>query len=64
MVTAVVARCRALGIRTAAEFAGDAATIDLLRELGVDFAQGHAIKHPQPMPAATPRPRRPGGATG
>jgi len=57
-VGAVVAMCRALGIRTAAEFVGDAETIDLLRGIGVDFAQGYAIERPQPMPspAAAPQP--------
>lgn len=56
VVGAVVAMCRALGIRTAAEFAEDPATIDLLREIGVDFAQGYAIERPQPMPTAIAAP--------
>lgn len=44
--------CRELGVRTAAEFAEDAATVDLLRDMGLDFAQGHAIARPLPMAGA------------
>jgi EAL domain-containing protein (putative c-di-GMP-specific phosphodiesterase class I)/GGDEF domain-containing protein/PAS domain-containing protein len=49
MVRSFVAICRELGIQTAAEYAADEATLDLLRELGVDFAQGDAIGRPQPV---------------
>jgi EAL domain-containing protein (putative c-di-GMP-specific phosphodiesterase class I)/GGDEF domain-containing protein len=49
----VVHMCRELGVRTAAEFAEDAATVDLLRDMGLDFAQGYAIARPLPM-AGTP----------
>ncbi|MET8147798.1 EAL domain-containing protein [Actinoplanes sp. NPDC049668] len=49
----VVQLCRELGVRTAAEFAEDAATVELLRDMGLDFAQGYAIARPLPM-AATP----------
>jgi len=45
----VVQMCRELGVRTAAEFAEDAATVDLLRDMGLDFAQGFAIARPLPM---------------
>jgi len=45
--------CRELGVRTAAEFAEDDATVDLLRDMGLDFAQGYAIARPLPM-AGTP----------
>lgn len=36
-----------------AEFAEDAATVDLLRDMGVDFAQGYAIARAVPT-AGTP----------
>ena len=38
-----------LGKRTVAEFVENAATIDLLRALGVDFAQGYAVGRPVPI---------------
>ena len=38
-----------LGKRTVAEFVESAATMDLLRALGVDFAQGYAIGRPLPI---------------
>ncbi|MFM9437025.1 diguanylate cyclase (GGDEF)-like protein/PAS domain S-box-containing protein [Janthinobacterium sp. CG_23.3] len=37
-----------MGIRTIAEFVEDEATLEALREIGVDFAQGYAIQRPQP----------------
>jgi PAS domain S-box-containing protein len=49
----LVPMCRELGVRTAAEFAEDTPTVELLRDMGLDFAQGYAIARPQPM-AATP----------
>jgi len=50
MVEAIVQVCHQLGKRTIAEFVEDQATLDLLREYGVDFAQGYHIG--RPMPAA------------
>jgi EAL domain-containing protein (putative c-di-GMP-specific phosphodiesterase class I) len=38
-----------LGKRTIAEFVDDRATIELLRELGVDLAQGYSIGRPEPL---------------
>jgi diguanylate cyclase (GGDEF)-like protein/PAS domain S-box-containing protein len=38
-----------LGKRTVAEFVEDDATLALLREYGVDFAQGYGIGRPQPV---------------
>jgi len=46
IVKAIVQMARGLGQKTVAEFVGDAATQALLREYGVDFAQGYAIGHP------------------
>ncbi|XVU28040.1 EAL domain-containing protein [Actinoplanes sp. CA-054009] len=50
----VVHMCRELGVRTAAEFAEDAATVDLLRDMGLDFVQGYAVARPLPMANAEP----------
>jgi PAS domain S-box-containing protein len=50
----VVDMCRALGVRTAAEFAEDAETVELLRDMGLDFAQGYAIDRPRAMMAWAP----------
>lgn len=50
MVKAVVTLARELGMRTVAEYVGCDETIALLRELGVDAAQGYHIGHPGPLP--------------
>jgi EAL domain-containing protein (putative c-di-GMP-specific phosphodiesterase class I) len=47
-VRAVVSPARGFGQRTVAEGVEDAATMDVLRELGVDCAQGYAIARPAP----------------
>lgn len=49
LVGAIVDVAHALGKQTIAEFVGDAVTLDLLREYGVDFAQGYYIGHPVPV---------------
>lgn len=56
IVRSIVEMCRALGIRTAAEHVEDEATMDLLRDFGVDFAQGYLVGKPKPVtsPARTP----------
>jgi EAL domain-containing protein (putative c-di-GMP-specific phosphodiesterase class I) len=36
-------------LRTIAEFVEDAAVIDVLRDIGVDFAQGYGIGRPEPV---------------
>jgi EAL domain-containing protein (putative c-di-GMP-specific phosphodiesterase class I) len=41
-----------LGKRTIAEFVGDAETLELLRGMGVDFAQGFYVAPPAPLPLA------------
>lgn len=38
-----------LGKRTIAEYAEDEETIALLRELGVDYAQGYGVSRPEPL---------------
>ena len=41
----------AMGMETVAEFVENSATLELLREAGVDFAQGYAIGVPMPIDA-------------
>jgi EAL domain-containing protein (putative c-di-GMP-specific phosphodiesterase class I) len=49
VVEAVVALAQAFGLQTVAEGVEDAATLELLRKLGVDFAQGYHIARPRPL---------------
>ena len=49
IVTALVAIAKALGKTTTAEFVRDQATIDVLRTIGVDHAQGFFIGRPAPV---------------
>ena len=58
-VRAMVELARGLGKQTIAEFVEDEATLTLITELGVDFAQGYHIGRPAPlltapMTASTP----------
>jgi len=46
VVTALVTIAQALGKVTVAEFVEDARTLQLLRELGVDEAQGYFVGRP------------------
>jgi EAL domain-containing protein (putative c-di-GMP-specific phosphodiesterase class I) len=55
MVGALVDVARGMGMRTVAEFVGDSATVELLRTLGVDYAQGFHIGRPHPQIAAQPQ---------
>jgi diguanylate cyclase (GGDEF)-like protein/PAS domain S-box-containing protein len=50
VVKSVVDIARGLGKRTIAEFVEDGETLELLREMGVDFAQGFHIARPAPLP--------------
>jgi EAL domain-containing protein (putative c-di-GMP-specific phosphodiesterase class I) len=50
IVTAMVGVARALGHGTIAEFVEDEPTLELLRRLGVDYAQGYHVG--MPFPAA------------
>lgn len=42
-------RCRELGVRTIAEHVESQETLEILREIGVDFAQGYHTGLPQPL---------------
>jgi len=50
LIRAIVDVARGLGIRTVAEQVGSAAALAMLREQGVDFAQGYQIGRPRPLP--------------
>ena len=39
-------------LQTIAEFVEDAAVVDVLRSIGVDFAQGYGIGRPEPLPGS------------
>jgi PAS domain S-box-containing protein len=54
LVRALVDVCRAYGIHTVAEFVQDAATLRILRDLGVDYVQGYHVGRPEPAAALAP----------
>jgi diguanylate cyclase (GGDEF)-like protein/PAS domain S-box-containing protein len=49
VVEAIVSIARGMGKKTVAEFVGDESTVDLLRKIGVDCAQGYHIGVPRPL---------------
>ncbi|MCW3032846.1 MAG: hypothetical protein JWM60_1191 [Solirubrobacterales bacterium] len=49
VIQAVIALARDFHLETVGEGVEDAATLELLRELGVDFAQGFHLAHPAPF---------------
>jgi EAL domain-containing protein (putative c-di-GMP-specific phosphodiesterase class I) len=49
VVRAIVDVARGMGRQTIAEFVGDEATLSLLGELGVDYAQGFHVGRPAPL---------------
>ncbi len=51
MVQAITSMCKVLGLKTIGEFAENTAIIELLREIGVDYAQGYGISKPKPFDA-------------
>jgi EAL domain-containing protein (putative c-di-GMP-specific phosphodiesterase class I) len=48
-VKAINIVCREVGIRTIAEFVESKATLDKLREIGVDYVQGFGVSRPAPI---------------
>lgn len=58
VVRAIVSLASAFGLQTIAEGVEDEATLFLLRDVGVDYAQGFHLGRPAPLPAAVRRPRR------
>jgi len=55
-VEAIVTIAQGMGKDTTAEFVEDEQTLDLLRTLGVDYAQGYHVGRPRPVPDPYPRP--------
>jgi EAL domain-containing protein (putative c-di-GMP-specific phosphodiesterase class I) len=53
VVKAIVSLAQGFGQQTIAEGVEDAETLQLLRESGVDFAQGHHLGRPAPLDAAS-----------
>lgn len=56
VVRAVVQLALGMGKRTVAEGVGDAETVALLREFGVDYAQGYHLGRPAPVEQTFPAP--------
>jgi diguanylate cyclase (GGDEF)-like protein/PAS domain S-box-containing protein len=54
IVKAIVQMSQGLGTRTIAEFVTDQATVELLQEHGVDYAQGYHIGRPKPLAETWP----------
>ncbi|MCZ6888739.1 MAG: EAL domain-containing protein [Gammaproteobacteria bacterium] len=50
IVRAIADIARLMGKSTMAEFVGDAATLDVVRDIGIDYAQGFHIGKPGPIP--------------
>ncbi len=61
IVGAVVQLAKNLGKKTIAEFVENEATLDLLRQGGVGYAQGYHIARPGPLNAIAPDDSHPGG---
>jgi EAL domain-containing protein (putative c-di-GMP-specific phosphodiesterase class I) len=49
MVDAINNIGHVMGLKTIAEFAENQAIVDLLSTMGVDYAQGYGIGHPEPL---------------
>jgi diguanylate cyclase (GGDEF)-like protein/PAS domain S-box-containing protein len=54
IVKALVEVCAGLGIKTIAEFVSDQQTMELVRDLGVDYAQGYHLGKPEPVSSLRP----------
>jgi diguanylate cyclase (GGDEF)-like protein/PAS domain S-box-containing protein len=55
VVRSLVDIARGMGRKTIAEFVGDDETIDILRDYGVDYAQGFHLGKPRPLDSARPK---------
>jgi EAL domain-containing protein (putative c-di-GMP-specific phosphodiesterase class I) len=55
MVGAMIELSRTLNFRVVAEHVEDQLSLDTVREMGIDFAQGFIIGRPQPL-SMTPAP--------
>ena len=59
MVSAIQELGSVIGIKTIAEFVENESIMEMLAEIGVDYAQGYAIARPQPIEELADRLRRP-----
>ncbi|MGE0621695.1 MAG: putative bifunctional diguanylate cyclase/phosphodiesterase [Pseudomonadales bacterium] len=50
IVRAIADIARIMGKKTIAEFVGDAETLTVIREIGIDYAQGYHVGKPRPVP--------------
>jgi len=57
-VRAIVELAKGYGIDTVAEYVETQQIADLLRKLGVDYAQGYAFSKPEPLPEILEKLRR------
>lgn len=55
MVAAITQVAKVMDLQTVAEYVESDASLELLTEIGVDYAQGHAISRPIPLAAALER---------
>lgn len=60
LVRAIVEMARGPGMQTIAEFVGDDEVVRVLRECGVDYAQGYHIGWPRPLFEVIPGPDQAG----
>ena len=56
LVRSLVQIAKELGKQTVAEFVEDEATLQILHQLGVDYAQGYHIGRPAPLPLSAQQP--------
>ena len=49
MVAAITQVAKVMKLETVAEYAETPQVIEVLRKLGVDYAQGHAVGKPRPI---------------
>jgi Amt family ammonium transporter len=49
MVASINNIAHIMGLKTVAEFVEDKKTLGLLRQIGVDFAQGYLLSEPSPL---------------
>ncbi|HTA97798.1 MAG TPA: EAL domain-containing protein, partial [Solirubrobacteraceae bacterium] len=52
ILDSIVQMSKGLGKHTIAEFVGDSETVQLLKEHGVDYAQGYHLGKPRPVSEA------------
>jgi Amt family ammonium transporter len=63
MVEAITGIARVMGLKSIAEFVENEAALDILRAIGVDYAQGYHVARPQPL-STYPAPAARSRATG